>query len=176
MSFIERARLGGSTVPAARVGNGVRIGRLVTLLLALCGGFLVWRELEPLMFFRPVDAVVLGSGVGKMRVHIRRGLSTIHSPQVFYRYEVEGQRHMSWQYRRTDFPGSSPEATRLARAHVVGARVRAWYNPVNPADSVLSREPNQVFLVLLGCMGLVVWRVWRLAAPRRTPGALRPGA
>ena len=172
MGFNARVWAGVQAAAAAPRGRTVA-ARLIVGLMALPVGFLVWREFEPLMLFRPVDAVVVWSEVA-MTSHpgSRMRHSAGYEAQVTYGLEVKGQRFVSAQYRRTSMVGSHSKATGWVRRHPMGTRVSAWYNPRNPADAVLSREPN---LVLIGLLGFVWFMLWLFslatarAAPRRPP-------
>jgi hypothetical protein len=143
--------------------------RVITALMALPVGFLVWREFEPLVLFRPVDAVVVWSEVA-MTSHpgSRAKHSSGYEAQITYGYEVKGERFVSAQYRRTNMVGSHSKATRMARLHPMGTRVPAWYNPRNPADAVLSREPNLVLIALLGFVWFMLW-LFSLASAHPAP-------
>jgi len=61
----------------------------VTSALLLLAGFLLWRELEPNLLFRPTDGVVLGSEVSKVTTYVTRA-RTDYVPEVQFRYQVSG--------------------------------------------------------------------------------------
>jgi len=173
MSLHVSVRVGDPASPTAPARRA-RPARLLIGLLVLIMGFLAWREFEPILLFRPVDGVVVWSEVGTMRhVGFRRRRRTRYVADVTYRYEVNGERFLSSQYRRTNMAASRSAASRRARRYVRGTRVPAWYNPLNPADAVLSRAPNLVLIGVLGFAG-VMWLYSLALAPRRTPGARTP--
>jgi len=173
MGFNAGDWAGAPAAPAVPRRRGRSLAaRVITGLMALPVGFLVWREFEPLVLFRPVDAVVVWSEIA-MTSHpgSRARHSVGYEAQITYGYEVKGERFVSAQYRRTNMVGSHSKATRRARRHPMGTRVSAWYNPRNPADAVLSREPNPV-LIALGFVWFMLW-LFSLTiahpAPRRPP-------
>ena len=90
------------------------------------------------------------------------------TPWIFYRYEVDGTTHMGKQDRRTDLFRSRSMALHTATSMQKGTKVRAWYNPLQPDEAVLSRAPNFMFL-LPWTLGLaLVWLV-ALRQQRRGP-------
>jgi hypothetical protein len=145
-----------SSTPARRLMDdpGARIILWVITLPLL---FLIWRELEPMVTFRPVDAVVVGGATSKVLLSGRRTSHYYYTPWTFYRYEVDGTAYMGKQDRRTDLFRSRSAALQTALSIPKGTRVRAWYNPLQPDEAVLSREPNFMFLLpwILGCT--VMW-------------------
>ncbi len=152
--------------PAVRVVFGV-------LLLGTLWVF--WYEVEPLLTFRPVDAVVVGSDVARVKVSGRKRMVDRYDPEIYFRYEVSGTRYLGMRFRRIDLEFSSSRAWQHAQAYVAGSKVRAWYNPLRPDEAVLSRAPNLpmflfsslvLFLSLLGALP----KLWR-AAPARAMSA-----
>jgi len=158
MGLSARAWAGVPAAPAAPRRGRSLAARVIVGLMALPVGFLVWREFEPLVLFRPVDAVVVWSEI-VMTSHpgSRMKHSAGYEAQTTYGFEVDGEHFVSAQYRRTNMVGSHSKATRWVRLHPMGTRVAAWYNPRNPADAVLSREPN---LVLFGVLGFAWFMLW----------------
>jgi hypothetical protein len=140
--------------------TGTRAPRVVTGALLLLASFLVWRELEPNLLFRPVEGIVLGSSVNKVTVYVKRR-RTSYIPQIDYRYQVNGQSYLGNRYRRTDIAASRWGAERRARQYVGGSRVQVWYSPTNPADSVLSRSPNPGMFVVFGLSAIMASWIWR---------------
>lgn len=136
--------------------TGARIILWVVTLPAL---FLCWREVEPMVTFRPVDAVVQGGATSRVLLHGRYSAHYYYTPWIFYRYEVGGTAYMGKQDRRTDLFRSLNGAAQTATSIPKGTRVRAWYNPLQPEEAVLSREPNFLILLpwILGCA--VMWLV-----------------
>ena len=148
--------------------------RIVTGLLFSLVGLLAWREFEPLVFFRPVDGVVVYSYVDKVRVTGRRARRwTRYAPTVIYRYVANGQTFSSAQFARTQMLGARSDALSESLRYVKGTRVQAWYNPSQPAEAVLSRAPNPVLLAILAAVGIMVWlfAMSQLATPPRPAGS-----
>ena len=133
--------------------------RIILWVITLPVLFLCWHELEPMVTFRPVDAVVAGGATSKVLLIGRRTVHYHYTPWIFYRYEVDGTAYMGKQNRRTDLFGSRSVAGQTATSIPKGTKVRAWYNPLQPDEAVLSREPNLMFLLpgILGCA--VMWLV-----------------
>lgn len=133
------------------------VERAVGWLLALVAVFLVWREVEPLVLFRPVDAVVLSSGIVESEQYRGRGRKRPYvAERVFYRYELGGKRFVSFQYRRTNLFGLRSHAVDVANRYARNDRVRVWYNPLNPADAVISRKPEWFLFAAIA----LLWAVW----------------
>jgi hypothetical protein len=80
--------------------SGPGLPRVVTSALLLLAGFLLWRELEPNLMFRPTDGVVLGCGVSKVTTYVSRA-RTDYVPEVAFRYQVNGLSYLGTQYQRT---------------------------------------------------------------------------
>src|SRR5262245_33361351 len=159
MGFNARDWAGQPAAPAPVRRRGPTLAaRVIIGLMALPVGFLVWREFEPLLLFRPVDAVVVWSEIVMTSHPGSRAKHTVgYEAQITYGYEVNGEHFVSAQYRRTNMIGSHSQATRRVRQHAIGAKVSAWYNPRNPADAVLSREPNLVLIAVLGFTWFMLW-------------------
>jgi hypothetical protein len=100
--------------------------------------------LEPLVTFRPVEAVVVGAGgVGHVELRGRRSTSyDAYQSDIFYRYEVAGVPYMGRQYRRADLEGSALIARLRSESFSGGVHVHAWYNPLHPDEAVLNRAPS----------------------------------
>ena len=127
--------------------------RIILWVITLPVLFLCWRELEPMVTFRPVDAVVVGSATSRVLLSGRHSAHYYYTPWIFYRYEVDGTAYMGKQNRRTELFRSPLVALQTATSIPKGTKVRAWYNPLQPDEAVLSREPNLMFLLpwTLGC-------------------------
>jgi len=175
MGLNARDWAGVPAAPAAPRRRGRSLAaRVIVGLMALPVGFLVWREFEPLLLFRPVDAVVVWSEVAMTRQPGSRAKHSVgYEAQITYGYEVNRERFVSAQYWRTNMVGSHSKATRWVRRHAMGTRVSAWYNPRNPADAVLSREPNLVLIAVLGFVWFMLW-LFSLASALPAPGRPPP--
>jgi hypothetical protein len=149
------------TDPTVRVFLGV---------LTLGALFVFWYEFEPILTFHPVNAVVVGSDVAKVRLTGRRSSHDEYQSEIFYRYEVAGTPYMGRKYSRIDLEASPSFALMRARAYGRGNTIRAWYNPLQPSEAVVSREPN---VKVLGLMCLFLLTSW-LGSSRRMLRADRP--
>ena len=99
-----------------------------------------FHELEPLLYFRPVVAVVEGSGVAPIRFFTRYRMETRYQSDIFYRYTVAGTPYMGSRYRRTESGSSLGTAYQRALGLVKGMQVRAFYlkrDKQNMAQSIL---------------------------------------
>ena len=96
--------------------------------------------------------------------------TSIDSEYVSYRYEVDDRPYRNDRVRfgpviapRSILPGTDPEpnapyaSAALAQRYPQGKRVRVYYNPRNPADSVLYRTPSFEVWVILGAGLLFGW-------------------
>jgi len=96
--------------------------------------------------------------------------SSVDSEYISYRYEVDNRPYRNDRVRfgpviapRSILPGTDPEpkapysTAALARRYPQGMRVRVYYNPRNPADSVLYRTPSFEVWVILGAGLLFAW-------------------
>jgi hypothetical protein len=136
--------------------TGTWAPRVVTAALLLLATFLVWRELEPNLLFRPVDGVVVGSRFGTYV--IRPGLSRLI--EVNYIYKVNGRSYFSNKWRRTYLSMRPWIANPGGSRYAAGARVQVWYNPQNPADSVLSRSTHPGIFLIFGLSAIMTAWIW----------------
>jgi len=109
-----------------------------TLLLSL----LCFHELEPLLYFRPVDATVEGSGVAPLRFFSKYRMETRYQSDIFYSYTVSGTPYMGSRYRRTELGSSVLTAYQRTHGMTKYMPLRAWYNPFRPEEAVISRAPD----------------------------------
>ena len=134
--------------------------RIILWVITLPVLFLHWYELEPMVTFRPVDAVVVGAATSRVRLSGRYSSHNYYTPWTFYRYEVNGSPYMGKQDRRIDLFRSPSMALQTATSIPKGTKVRAWYNPLRPEEAVLFREPS-LFFLLPWTLGLAF--MWLLA-------------
>lgn len=139
------------------VMTGPGAARVVTAMLLALASFLLWREFEPVVLFLPTTGVVLGTDVSKVTLYVKR---TSYVAGVDYRYRVHGQGYLGTQYRRTPFAHSRWGAARFANLCAAGTRVQVWYNPLNPADAVLRREPHPGILLIFVLSALIAGWIW----------------
>jgi hypothetical protein len=115
-----------------------------------------FHELEPLLYFHPVDAVVQGSGVAPIRYFTRYHMVTRYQSDIFYSYTVAGAPFMGSRFRRTETGSPLLSAEVRALSLTQGMKVRAWYNPFRPEEAVLSLAPcPQLFGGALFTLGLL---------------------
>jgi hypothetical protein len=136
--------------------------RIILWAITLPVLLLHWYELEPMVTFRPVDAVVVGASTSRVRLSGQYSSDYYYTPWTFYRYEVNGSRYMGKQDRRVDLFGSPSLALQTATSIQKGIKVRAWYNPLRPDEAVLYREPNLMHLLPwtlgIACLWLIALR------------------
>lgn len=58
-------------------------------------------------------------------------------PVLRYRYQVDGQTHVGFRVAFSGYGSSRPAMDRLIAPYPVGATVRVFYNPRDPASAVL---------------------------------------
>jgi len=123
MGFVERQV---TTYPrGANPTLGTWAPRVVTAALLLLATFLVWRELEPNLF-----------------------------------YKVNGRSYFSNKWRRTYLSMRPWIANPGGSRYAAGARVQVWYNPQNPADSVLSRSTHPGIFLVFGLSAIMTAWIW----------------
>lgn len=139
--------------PGEKTGSDRIAERILAGVFAMAALFVGWRELEPVVLFRPAEAVVLSAGTYQSKWYTSRGRSHPYvGGRVFYRYELGGEPFVGFQYRRTSLFGDADVASRFAHDD----RVRVWYNPLNRKDAVVSRQPEWLLLVPSTLM-LILW-------------------
>jgi hypothetical protein len=105
-----------------------------------------------------VTATILSAEVvrgGSNRTFVTGRSRSGYLPAVSFRYSVDGLDRIGDQERRTGVV----ESMRAARLRIEGLSpgkpVTAWYNPWQPADSVLDRTPNPIGLTLFVAVALL---------------------
>lgn len=61
-----------------------------------------------------------------------------YHPAILYRYEVNGQSYEGGRYRYDGFPDDYYSVNEIVTDHPAGSTIEVYYNPDNPADTVLS--------------------------------------
>src|SRR4051812_14459363 len=120
-----------------------------------------------------VQGRIVESGISSSR---SRGGADHYDPHIAYEYRANGQllRGRTIWLGSGLFFDSPEEAEQFMRPYRVGAPVRVFYNPADPADAALIIEnlgPMMSLLIFLGVIGLMLTWYWpRLvaAANRRT--------
>ena len=109
-------------------------------ILFLVGGFIgacfaidsvLWQQ-RAVQKFVPTDAIVLSS-----QVKIHRGRSTSYSPAITYSYTFGGQFYQSTRVLPFSEQGSSTWARSIVDHFPFDAKVTAFVDPADPAESVL---------------------------------------
>jgi len=121
--------------------------RLRPLYLILIAGMLVvalvvsaieiHRQARMLDTFEPVRAEVADGHVERRTSGGSRSRTTRYHPVIRYRYEVEGAIHTSTRVTPLPKGGSESWARSILEEHPEGARVTAFVDPDDPADSYL---------------------------------------
>ena len=133
------------TRPAWDLGTTDGLAQVMLWSFTLVLMFFCFHELEPLLYFRPVDATVEGSGVAPLRFFTQHRMQTRYQSDIFYSYTVAGTSYMGSRDRRTETGSSLLYAAGRTQGLVKDMPVRAWYNPFRPEEAVLCRAPNPEF-------------------------------
>jgi hypothetical protein len=75
-----------------------------------------------------------------VRINIQRGSKggVSYHPAFLYRYEVNGQSYEGGRYRYDGFPTDYYSVNEIVTEHPAGSKIAVYYNPDDPADTVLS--------------------------------------
>jgi Protein of unknown function (DUF3592) len=93
--------------------------------------------------FQQIESSDFKSVTGKVtqsevRTHHSSKHGTSYSAHVAYRYTVDAQTYTSDKLRFLAASSSSADAASIVNAHPVGAAVTVYYNPAQPAESLLA--------------------------------------
>jgi hypothetical protein len=86
--------------------------------------------------------------------------NTYYRPSFRYTYGVNGMTYQGWRFRYIGGPTDNQTSSSIMRLHPPGTDIPVYYNPKNPADSVLSpmvEGPNFVLFFLFGPFILHLW-------------------
>jgi hypothetical protein len=125
---------------------GQTCGALI-FLATLCGAALVFTVCLEVYFvgvlidqyqaqsFPKAEGQVLS-----VRINSHRGSKggVSYHPTLLYRYEINGQSYEGGRYRYDNFPDDYYSVNEIVTNHPAGSAIEVYYNPDNPADSVLS--------------------------------------
>ncbi|NPA13406.1 MAG: DUF3592 domain-containing protein [Aquificae bacterium] len=104
--------------------------------LGLITLFLFYR-LVRVYFWKKTEGVVLKSS-------LRKDISTISYdyfyPDVEYKYTVKGKEYISNKVFLTEIASDEGTIKRLISQFPEGAKVKVYYNPLNPKEAVLKRS------------------------------------
>ena len=149
------------------------IGRVMFPVLFAVGIWMAWRDLQPVLFWRATDAIVMQSDVERARTSDMR---VRWRPRVQYRWESAGRWHTGDRYSRTEYLfNRRSDAWKIAHRYTGEQHVRAWVDPAQPTQAVLDRTPGffpYLFLLVAallmsfaGFMSDPNERRWRAAGP-----------
>ena len=166
--------------PAARRSPSGFV-RLVVWLLLLAVGLVAWRELEPALTFRPVQATMLSAAIEERTITSPR-IAGAHAggiprtregyvPDVAYRYRVDDESYLGSRYSRSDVIESSAQAARRIAKLTPGTSVQVWFNPLDHSDAVIARRPNVVLLGILAGVAMLCGLLWLVAGAERRAAA-----
>jgi len=191
---IEPAEQPIAPVPAAVEASDLGIApkmpgigaKLVTMILVslfwcgITGVFVVFavssllKQREAARRFVATDGVVIAS---KVKTHEGDSDSgPTYEAIVKYRYEVNGRRYTSTRYAYGMWTSSDRrQAQRIVAAHPPGRKIKVWYDPHAPAESVLQLAVDtQDYFTLLFIqpfvivgLALVGYTIWILIAHAR---------
>lgn len=97
------------------------------------------------LFWPSADGTVISGEVAV--VHSTKGASK-SKPIIRYSYSVDGQEYESDRYSSTVARGSSFWAKEVVDQHPAGSAIKVYYNPENPAKSLLDRGFQKDDLVM----------------------------
>ncbi len=105
--------------------------------------------------FLPVEARISAVAV-RVRSVGSRGSTTLYGPVVSFRYPVDGKEYEASAVGRGLSPSEEEMRKEAQVAYPVGRAIQAFYDPSNPSDAVLERDPPLANLggFLLGCYGV----------------------
>lgn len=115
--------------------------------------------------FLPVEATVIAAEVDETRSS--RGVGQpktsrrYYKPIISYRYEVAGSQYQNATYRFPAFNMSRKLSQEIVNRYPLGSQIRVYYDPVNPAISVIDPSPpifgTTILFMLAGFgIGLVI--------------------
>lgn len=156
------------------------ITRLTFPVLFAIGIAMAWSDLEPMLFWKPADAVVMQSDVERVRVSRsvtgranRFRTSLMWRPRIQYRWMAGGRGYTGDQYAlRSPLFRRRAGALDIAHRFSGGQAVTAWVDPRDPSQAVLDRAPGFVpFLFLAVVSVLAALTAWVEGSRRRTTPA-----
>jgi hypothetical protein len=105
-------------------------------------------------FWASTEGIVVSGRVETS--HSTKGASK-SKPVISYRYAVNGTEYESERYSLTVARGASFWAKEVIDSHPAGSRITVYYNPENPAKSVLDRgfQKDDVWMTFLS-LGIFV--------------------
>jgi hypothetical protein len=146
--------------------------------LALCGYF-CWSEVRGLgLLQKQITAESFPHTEGKVisgDVETSYGSKSTHYiPELTYSYEVNGVDYTGQRYRYGRFSFSSKGgADGFIARHLNGSEIDVYYNPENPADSLLAprvMKQDVSLLFMTGTpLGIFAWAVWNIVAEMLKP-------
>ncbi len=126
-------------------------------------GFLVWvlrnrRRADASRSWNRTTGRVVQAQVEARRSRNQHGYSTSYYPVVIYEYAIHGQRYQNDRINfgpELGFGSAGPSETVVGRYHV-GNVVDVYFDPANPAESVLERSAGGGNRLLLVVAALIV--------------------
>ena len=122
----------------------------------LTGAFAVWmggailKHQDAEKRFQSTQGVVLSSRIESHTTTSDGRTSTTYSPEITYRYEVDGKTYTSSQYAYG--MGSTSEygyVSGLVERHPAGKKIPVYYDPDDPAEAILQLEAPAVLYFML---------------------------
>lgn len=100
------------------------------------------------------------------------GFDAVAKPRVSYRYEVDGKSYTSDRISFLLF-GDDSHAEQVVAAYPQNRIVTVYYDPTNPAESVLEPRSSTVAILTLVagvlCLGVWQWARVKVKSPRSSP-------
>ena len=128
------------------------------------------------------SGTVISSVVEQHESSGSHGVTYTYSPNIKYRYRIAGKEHIGDCYRHGQGASSDDSACKIVSEHPVGKEVAVYFNPVDPADSLLQPglDGSDLFMAMfmlpfnlvgLGILALAGRMAWRRCVGYRGIGA-----
>ena len=137
------------------------VGGIVMLLVGgVFFGIGLWFEIRKLAVaeYVPTEGKIVSAEVGS---HRDSDGDTMYEPEFAYTYTADGRQYEGTDYTYTSISSSSSGgAHKIVARFPVGSECTVYYDPDDPVDSVLDKEPGGMYVwfprIFLGVGGLVL--------------------
>ena len=132
--------------------------------------------------FPKTEGRVLSVGILPVEMYSRAASKreVYYHPAFSCQYEVDGKSYPGGRYRFDDFLFDYKSVNQIVTAHPAGSTVEVYYNPVNPADAVLSplvdvQDASQMLLAL-PFLYVCLFFLLKIGREINWPGRVKPVA
>jgi len=148
--------------------RGVQIILLVAMVLF--GAFFIYKGFHAIlrqqqtMSFKPTTGIMVSSSIGQNSTGRNAAgqpagpEQVAYYPIVVFSYSVDGQRYTGRHYNEADMYGlSQNDVESIVNQYPAGKVCTIYYNPANPADSILQRDLGAApyIFILVGILIIV---------------------